>query len=201
MTASRTLLPRDLRVGLFLLLAIVMLATRSHHFAALPDASWAVFFAGGFYLSWRIAFPLLFALAVAIDFAVIANTGTSFWDHYCMSAAYWFLLPSYAALWAGGAWLRRHHAGLRLRDLGLLGASALVAVTTCYLVSNGSFYWLGDAVPEPRTFGGWLKNLGDWYLPFLKTTLVYIAIGAALHVLTVLAVRALPQNGDATQHH
>ena len=48
------------RVGLFAILAIVMAATRVNHFAALPDASWVVFFLAGFYLrgsaSW--AFPL-----------------------------------------------------------------------------------------------------------------------------------------------
>lgn len=47
------------RVGLFLVLALVMAATRINHFGALPDASWAVFFLAGFYLrgSARWAFP------------------------------------------------------------------------------------------------------------------------------------------------
>src|SRR5690606_14081167 len=173
MTATDVVPQRDLRIGIFLLLALIVLATRSHHFAALPDASWAAFFAGGFYMSWRRAFPLLIALAVAVDFIVIANAGTSFWNHYCMSAAHWLLLPSYALLWAGGAWLRRHYRGLHLRELALLAASALVAISLCYLVSNGSFYWLADAVPLPRSFDGWFKNLGDWQWPFLKTTLLY----------------------------
>ena len=58
------------------LLALLMLATRSHvfsHFTPVPDASWAVFFIGGFYLrGWgRWAFPLLMVLAVGIDWAVI----------------------------------------------------------------------------------------------------------------------------------
>src|SRR5215467_14945133 len=103
------------RAGIFVILALVMSATRVNHFAALPDASWAVFFAGGFYLSGdpaglralfggatRWAFPLLIAVAVLIDFFVITSQGIDFWSHYCVSAAYWFLLPAYFSLWLGG---------------------------------------------------------------------------------------------------
>ena len=53
------------RLGIFLMLALVMAATRLHHFDALPDASWGVFFLAGFWLrgSPRWAFPLLIAEA------------------------------------------------------------------------------------------------------------------------------------------
>ena len=105
------------RAGIFAILALVMTATRVNHFAALPDASWAVFFVAGFYLrgSLRWAFPLLIALAVLIDFFVIASQGINFWSHYCVSAAYWFLLPAYFVLWLGGSALRRLYSGLGLR--------------------------------------------------------------------------------------
>ena len=180
------------RVGIFLIIALVMLATRINHFSALPDASWALFFIAGFYLrgSTRWAFPLLMALAVLIDFFVITQQGMSFWSHYCVSAAYWFLVPSYAAMWLGGSLLRRRYAGLHARDLGLLIASVVVATSVCYLISNGSFYWLSASVPL-RSFAGWMENLGDWYLPYLRTTLMYIAAGALLHVLANLTARAL----------
>src|SRR6187402_559257 len=98
---------RSLEAGLFAILALVMAATRVNHFAALPDASWAVFFIAGFYLHSnapagqgsvldlrgpvRWAFPLLIALAVLIDFIVISGQGIDFWSHYCVSIAYWFL--------------------------------------------------------------------------------------------------------------
>jgi hypothetical protein len=204
MTATPSSLAKDLRLGLFLLLGLVMVATRSHHFGALPDASWAVFFLAGFYLSagkpqrpvrlagsaFRWAFPLLMALAVAIDYAVIRSQGIDFWGHYCVSPAYWFLVPSYAALWFGGAWLRAHYRGVRLREGALLVASVMVAASLCYLISNGSFYWISPSVPA-RSFGGWIENLGDWYLPFMQTTLIYVGIGAALHVATTFAVAAL----------
>lgn len=197
------------RVGVLAILALVMAATRVNHFAALPDASWAVFFIAGFYLSsaadaraplfsargaTRWAFVLLVALAVLIDYVVITAQGIGFWDHYCVSPAYWFLLPAYFTLWSGGAWLRRHYAGLRWRELGMLAGALVAAVSVCYLISNGSYYWLSDGWLTPgraRSFGGWIENLGDWYLPYLRTNLMYGAIAAALHVGTALAAREI----------
>jgi hypothetical protein len=184
------------RAGIFLILVLVMTATRVNHFAALPDASWAVFFAAGFYLrgSARWAFPLLMALAVLIDFFVITGQGIDFWSHYCVSVAYWFLAPAYLVLWFGGSLLRRIYRGLGVRELALLGACAAVAMSVSYAISNGSYYWLSDtwtAGAKARSFGGWVENLGDWYLPYLRTTLIYVAIGAVLHVATVLAARGM----------
>jgi hypothetical protein len=184
------------RIGLFAILAIVMMATRVNHFAALPDASWAVFFAAGFYLrgSARWAFPLLMALAVLIDFFVITRQGIDFWSHYCVSAAYWFLIVAYGAMWFGGSVLRRYYTRLGARELALTAALLVVSVSACYLVSNGSYYWLSDtwlAGGATRSFGGWVENLGDWYLPYLRTSAMYVAIGVALHALVTIAARAI----------
>jgi len=186
------------RTGIFALLAIVMAATRVNHFGALPDATWAVFFLGGFWLrgSARWAFPLLMAEAVLVDFFVIRGQGISFFDHYCVSVAYWCLVPAYFSMWLGGSWLARHGSRLELSSLGLLVASLAVAASTCYLISNGSFYWLSDSVPQPRSFGAWGENLADWYLPYLRTAAIYVAIGAVLHVLVVqLAARLHRDHG------
>lgn len=185
------------RIGIFALLAALMAATRLHHFAALPDASWAVFFLAGFYLrgSLRWAFPALMALAVAVDYAVIAGQGLDFWSHYCVSPAYWFLLPAHLSLTLGGAWLGKHHRDLGARGLGLLAGSAFVSTSMCYLISNGSFYWLGAAVAEP-SLAGWMKNLSDWYLPYLRTTGLYLGVAAAIHAVAAMTLRAL---ADATE--
>jgi len=190
-----------MRTGIFLLLALVMLATRINHFGPLPDASWAVFFVAGFYLrgSARWAFPLLMALAVLVDFFVITGQGMDFWSHYCVSVAYWFLVPSYAAMWLGGSLLRKAYTGLHRRELGLLIALALVATTACYVVSKGSFYWLSQswltASAPARSVGGWITNLGDWYLPYLRTTLAYVGIATLAHALVVLGAGALAGAG------
>jgi hypothetical protein len=175
----------NLRYGIFALLVLVMAGTRINHFAPLPDASWVVFFAGGFYLSraWRWVFPALVIEAVLIDYLVIANQGISFWQHYCVSAAYWFLVPAYLAMWYGGRWLAQQYRGLGVRELALAVVAFFVALNLCYLISNGSFYWLSESVPQPRSFSAWTENLGDWYLTYLTSQSVYFGIAVALHAL------------------
>ena len=181
------------RAGIFLVLALVMMGTRINHFSALPDASWALFFVGGFYLRAlsRWAFPALMALAVAVDWYVITGSGLSFWNHYCVSVAYWFLLPAYLSLWLGGAWLARSHDGLHWRQAGRLGAIFVLSVSACFLISNGSFYWLSDSINQ-RSLAGWGGNLADWYLPYLYTASIYVGIATLLHVVVAHIVRHLP---------
>lgn len=164
-------------------LLLLMAATRVNHFAAIPDASWAVFFIGGFYLrAWtRWAFPLLMAVAVLVDWWVIRSAGLDFWQHYCVSPGYWMLVPAYFAMWAGGMLLARGYQGARW---GMLGKAALLvagSVAVCHLFAQGGFYWTSRNVPEP-TLGGWLRNYADWFGPYLGTTALYVALAAALQV-------------------
>ena len=186
------------RAAILLTLALVMMATRINHFSVIPDASWALFFIGGFYLrGWaRVAFPALMVLAVAVDWYVISASGMSFWNHYCVSVAYWFLVPSYFAMWFGGALLRKHYAGLTARSLGWLALAFVASASACFLLSNGSFYWLSSSVANP-TLVGWATNLSDWYLPYLYTAAIYVAGTAVAHTLAVLLLGA--NAADASQ--
>ena len=169
----------------FILSALVLLmaGTRINHFAAIPDASWAVFFIGGFYLRhWaRWAFPLLMALAVAVDWAVISNQGMSFWQHYCVSAAYWMLVPAYFAMWAGGTMLRRYYRSGSWASLGVAAGSLIASVALCHLIAQGSFYWMSAAVSEP-TLAGWARNYSDWLLPYLRTAALYTVAAGAIQL-------------------
>lgn len=191
------------RLGIFLMLALVMAATRLHHFDALPDASWGVFFLAGFWLrgSARWAFPLLIAEAMLVDFFVITGQGMDFWSHYCVSPAYWSMPAYFAVLWLGGSWVAKRQFGLRLSTLGLAAAALMVSETGCYLISNGSFYWLSASVPLPRSFASWFVNLGDWYLPFLATTALYVGLGAAVHVIATLVARSLRASAQPGLNH
>lgn len=178
--------PKTQRSLVLVLLAVLMAGTRADHFGPLPDASWAVFFVGGFALSnWsRWAFPLLMALAVAIDYAVITRSGASFWTHYCVSPAYWCLIPAYFSMWAGGMWLQRRGVGADLRSLGLLAASLVASVVACQLIAQGSFYWISSAVAEP-TLAGWWQNYVTYLFPYMATSAKYVAIAAGVYAVAL----------------
>ena len=184
------------RAVVFTLIAALMVATRLNlpasltHFGPIPDASWAAFFLGGFYLrNWtRWAFPAFMALAVLADYVVISGQGMDFFAHYCMSAAYWFLVPAYFALWAGGMLVHHYYQAANGKALAVLVASLLGSVVVCHLLSQGSFYWLSDSVADP-TFAGWWKNYSDWLLPYLRTTAIYVGLAVIVHVGVSQALR------------
>jgi len=182
--------PNTQRSLVLALLALLMVATRVNHWTPIPDASWAVFFIGGFYLrQWtRWAFPALMALAVAVDYAVITRQGISFWDHYCVSAAYWFLVPAYFSMWAGGLWVARNYKR-SWGTLGLTVVALLASTAVCQLLSQGSFYWLSASVAE-KTVAGWAANYFQWLLPYLQTTATYVGIAAVVQAIAASAAKS-----------
>ena len=173
------------RAFILTVLALLMAASRGHvfsHFSP-PDASWAVFFAGGFLLrGWgRWAFPVLMALAMGVDAAVISRQAASFWDHYCVSAAYWGLIPAYGMMWLGGAWLRRGYTGASVNQLGRLIGAFLVAVIACQFIAQGTFYWASGVVSQPTT-AGWWQNFVEWLPGYMGTAAAYVGIATVLQV-------------------
>lgn len=184
------------------LLVLLMAATRSHaftHFTPVPDASWAVFFIGGFYLrAWaRWAFPALMLLAVGIDYAVIAGQGQAFFSHYCVSPGYWMLIPAHAAMWAGGHWLRSRYQGASLGALARTATVLPLATAACHLFAQGGFYWLSPAVARPD-LAGWAANYGHWFLPYLAATAMFVAVAAVAQAACEAIVRhGAPAGRDA----
>ena len=172
------------RWGAFLALVWAMAATRFGHLGtawAPPDASWAVFFLAGFYLGGeRWVLPALLLEAIVIDFVAIHDYGVS---DYCVTLAYGFIVPAYSVLWLGGAWLRRH-CRHRPADLARLASSLVACVTVCFLLTQGSFYWLGSRVADP-SLAGWWSNFTRWYGYFLRVTCAYVAVVAVGHVAVV----------------
>jgi hypothetical protein len=171
------------RYGVLALLALVMAATRFSHTGIgwlPPDASWAVFFVGGFYLAreWRWALGVLLVEAVAVDYAAIRYFGVS---NYCVTVAYWFIAPAYSVLWLGGAWLRHHYREAPI-DLVRLVASLLISVTVCFLLTQGGFYWLGGRIAYPD-LAGWWSNFTRWYGHFLTVPCAYVALAAFIEIV------------------
>lgn len=185
------------KIVLLLVLVMIMASTRFSPAAEifhLQDASWAVFFAAGFYLAqqWRWAFPALMVVAVLIDYAAIQYFSVS---NYCVTPAYWFLVPSYAALWAGGSCLRRFHS-MDVRGIALLAVTVSVSVSLCFLISNASFYWMGGRVAEV-SWNGWLENFSAWFWPFFRAPLAYIGVSAMIHVIAMQAAKFLGRDSES----
>ncbi len=174
------------------LLAILMVVTRYHHFGSallLPDASWAIFITAGFYLSRSLWFVVFLALAAGIDYYAFSQD-SSIAD--CFSVAYPFLAPAYASLWWGGHWFSRHQNG-SAADVVQLTAMTMVATTNCFIISNGAFYWFAIRA-EHSGIADFQQQFFEYYPPFLKTTLIYIAVFAAIHVI-VMVLRDIYSDG------
>jgi hypothetical protein len=182
-TAMQTVSNRQAGI-VTVLLALLMLLTRTGHFGDamhLPDASMAIFFLGGVYVRRHLALAALLVLAVAIDYAVIRYAGIG---NYCVTAACAFLPVAYAVLWYGG---RRCAMRGMLRYLLLVAAAVLASLS--FLISNGSFYWLGGRVAH-ADIAGWTANAWQWGPRFVMVTMCYVGVVLAVHE-TIVRVRAL----------
>ncbi len=183
-TDART---RTLVVGASL--ALLMAATRGQHFAsidALPSASWAVFFLAGALLPSRWAFAAFFALATALDISGLAAGTVAAW---CMSPAYWVMLPAYAALWFGG----RVYAGMHRDAWSTVPRLALVLIATAvvtYAISKGGFYFLSGQYPD-ATLAGFLARVPQYFPASLGTLAGYVALAVGIDAgLRVLRSRS-----------
>lgn len=180
-------LPTAKQSLILLALMALMLATRYHHFGTvlhLPDASMAIFFVAGFYLAGTVALPLLMLEAGLIDYIAITMAGVS---DFCVTPAYSMLVVAYGVLWYGGAFYARKF--YRPQRSAVLPA-ALVALASCllsFLVSNGSFYWIGGHQADLSLAGAVASFLK--YMPsFVSVAMAYIAAFGVVHAISVIAL-------------
>jgi hypothetical protein len=167
-------------------LMAIMAATRFHHFGDalhMPDASWALFFLAGFYLSpaWLLGLMLE---AVAIDVAAVGWMGVS---GYCLTPAYAGLQIAHLALWAGGRWSSRHP---RTDALGLIRLAVVATVITAlaFVVSNGAFYWFGGRVAD-TSLAQFAQTFVDYAPRFLASTLMYLGVAGLAHAFIATLAR------------
>ncbi|TBR37328.1 hypothetical protein EYV96_14200 [Dyella terrae] len=168
-------------------LALLMILTRGQHFAsvnALPSASWAVFFLAGALVRTRWLFVFLFALASMLDLGSLAAGTITDW---CLSPAYWVLVPAYGTLWFAGRLYGRKHV-FRWSTVPRLAITLVVAAFATYLISGGGYYAFSGHY-EP-TFMGFLPRIAHYYPRSLGTMSGYVAVGfLVLSVVRVLAPR------------
>lgn len=178
-------------------LMLLLIATRGQHFAtqySLPGASWAAFFLAGVYLRPGWVLPAMLGLVWGLDFtphllngaslAEVVNGGQAF----CLTPAYFFLLPAYAALWFAGRWYARWYR-FEWRTLRLLGSAALVAAGLSELFSSGGFYFFSGRFAEP-TLAEFAGRLLTYFPGDLQSLAFYVAITVVVHALFGLASSA-----------
>ena len=175
------------QIAISLVLVLMMLLTRSHHWASihsLPDASWAIFFLLGVYVRALWVVPALIAASVVIDYVAITWGGVS---DFCVSPAYWLLIPAYVVLFAGGRFYARGH---RLSAMGLLRLMgvALVVVLVAQLLTTGGFYFFSGRFADP-TLAGLMLRLEKYFPPMLGTFALYLGVAATVHVALEAAFR------------
>lgn len=159
------------RLFLLLVLALAIAATRVSHFGTselLPDASLAVFLLGGMLLGGWQCFALLFAVAFGAD---VLSARTAEEAGWCLTPAYWGLLPTYAVLWLAGRRLGKADDGPSfVRDAG----TSVAAIALAFVVSNATWFAFSN------TLGG--MNAADFaltvaqYFPsYLGSAMLYLA--------------------------
>ena len=179
-------------IAIFALLAALMAATRFNHFGSavsLPDASYAVFFLGGLYLSRFArasvaAFSVLIIEAGLIDYYATSVQGISDW---CMSPAYWFLLPTYGSLWLVGRWFAMRYA-MEGKGLTALALAAWAASSFAFAFSNAAFYLFSGRFADMSTVE-YISRIAQYYSSYVSVALLYIACAVALHMAVDIVSR------------
>lgn len=171
----------DVQLG-FLALVSLMLATRFHHFGStflLPDASLVVFFFSGLFFNRLKFFVFLLAEAALIDYVAITQLNV---NGFCVSPAYVGLIPTYGAMWLGGAYCAKFKT-LSTSELYAQFVVLFVATTVAFLISNGSFFLFSGKTGE-FSWAHYLQGVSNYYPPYLSGILIYgLLIGAGIKII------------------
>jgi len=157
------------RYSLLLLLALAMAATRVSHFGTselLPDASLAVFLLGGMMLGGWQCFALLFAAAFGAD---VLSAKTAVEAGWCLTPAYWGLIPTYAVLWLAGRWLHRQDGPSFVRDAGM----ATAAIAAAFVISNATWYVFSGTVGG-MSIAEFVPAVLKYFPPYLGSAMLYL---------------------------
>lgn len=168
---------------IWLALALLMAATRGQHWGWFnpPSASWAVFFLGGILLGKARYFFAYLLLAAGLDISLVNfKEGITQW---CVSSAYWALLPAYGSLWLGGR-LYRHWQQNNWNTLAVLVACGAVSALVAYVWSGGGFYFASGRYAEP-TLIGFAERIAFYYPRHLSNLAIYTGLATALYVIVM----------------
>ncbi len=181
-------LPIQRQIIIGLILVVLMLITRTHHFATfnqLPSAAWAVFLLAGFYLSSKWVFPALLLLAGLLDYLAITFAGVS---SYCVSPAYPLLIPAYGSLWLAGRWYRQNYA-FKLKTLIPLTTIIVASTALCTIISSGGFYFFSGRYTDTTLFE-FGQRFSLYFPDYLANVVLYVSVAVFSHILILVLNKA-----------
>jgi hypothetical protein len=164
-----------------LALAVLMAATRVHHFGVgtvAPDASTAVFLLAGLLLGspyWLLAFM---AEATLLDLFAIRMIGV---EAVCVTTGYGLMFPAYAMLWLAGR-SQRNAPALDLRTAGKLLVATAAGTAGFFLFSNIGYY-VGGGFADQMGATEYVTRVLRYFPFYLTVTFAYGAAGIALVAL------------------
>lgn len=170
-----------------LTLAVLMAATRVHHFGVgtiAPDASTAVFLLAGLLLGspyWLLA---LMAEATVLDLFAIKMIGV---EAVCVTTGYGLMFPAYAMLWLAGR-SQRNAPALDFLTGAKLALATVAGVAGFFVFSNIGYY-IGGGFADPMGATEYAARVARYFPFYLVVTLAY---GAAGIVVLALARRLQP---------
>ncbi|WP_019867240.1 hypothetical protein [Methylovulum miyakonense] len=162
-------------------LLALMAVTRVHHFGSawsLPDASLAVFFLAGLYVSNRMWLAGLLLAAGLLDYLAINQFNVSDW---CMSPAYVFLIPTYGVMWSAGRFCRTLAASGK-QEWAVFAASVTLSAIVAFVISNGSFFLFSGRYAD--------MPVASYSLAIAKYLPAYVGWAVAYAVASLAAVKA-----------
>lgn len=176
-----------------LALSALMAATRMHHFASslhLPDASLAVFLLAGSLVESPLFFGFLLIEAGLLDYVAITHMGVS---DYCVTSAYWFLIPTYAVLWVAGRAYAKIHQDT-MRSLGLFSAISFAAVSAAFFISNSAFYLFSGRYPD-MNMSEYASRVAQYYMPYVTSAVIYLVPAVLLYAVFKLGANQAKHAG------
>ena len=189
------------------ILLFFIAVTRGQHFATidtLPGASWAAFFLAGVYLRPRWVLPAMLGFVWFLDFAPYLFRGDelsallSGGEIFCLTPAYLFLAPAYAALWAAGRWYAGRYRQ-RWQTLGTLALSVLAGSAVCELFSSGGFYFFSGRFADP-TVVEFAARVLRYYPAYLQALFIYVGASVLVHSLLVFLASVRRQPAQRISH-
>jgi len=196
-------LPTSLFVAVLAILTLLMLATRTHHFASfnhLPSASIAIFFLAGMYLRNIKAFWFFYILTLTVDLASSYYRG-QFGD--CITTSYPALVLSYAAMFTAGYYTRpnwQHNAWQT--NIVKVALALFIASSIAFFISNGSYYAFSGKFPE-LSWAEYATRVDKYFFKSISNPIFYV-ISAMVIDFTIshfFVNKAINNNSHASNGH